>query len=377
MQSSGNKVFNILHVVSRLPIGGVENMLLRVIKGYDKKRFTVSVCCIKEGGEIADELKRLGYKVEILNKMKSHGFNWSAVFAIYYLIKRKKIHILRTHQYHANLYGRIAGLLARVPVIIPSFHNLYESPNNPKFHRRIFNYILSFFSDVLVAVSNTVASDIIRFDWVNPEKIKIIYNGIESEEFNITLSKEEARKALELPLNCTIIGTVGRLTEQKGHRYLIEATLKLGDTCVVIAGDGPLTEELKNLTKRFRVNSVFLGRLSYKKIPLFLRSIDIFCFPSLWEGLPSALIEAMATGLPVVATDIRPLREVVGDAGILVPPRDREALTKTMKMLIDTPSLRDTLSKKAKERARIFIIENTVKAYAELFEKILRKKKLL
>lgn len=377
MQSSDNKVFNILHVVSRLPVGGVENMLLRVIEGYDKKRFNVSVCCIKEGGEIADELKRSGYKVEILNKMKGHGFDWGAVMALYNCIKRKNIHILRTHQYHANLYGRIAGLLARVPVIIPSFHNLYESPNKPKIHRRLFNYFLGFFSDVLVAVSNTVASDIIRFDWVNPEKIKIIYNGIVSEEFNITLSKEEARKALELPLNCPIIGTVGRLTAQKGHRYLIEAISGLSNTCIAIAGDGPLFKELKELAKQHKVNHIFMGQLNPEKTPLFLRALDIFCFPSLWEGFGTALIEAMATGLPVVATDIPPLREVVVDAGILVPPRDAEVLAKTIKMLIDTPSLKDTLGKKARERANIFTIKNTVKAYENLFEEMLRKKKLL
>jgi hypothetical protein len=161
---------NILHVISRLPVGGVENMLLKVVKGYDRSRFNPVVCCIKEGGEIADELIKAGIKVYILHRMKGHGFDWKAIRDIYRVIKKENIHILRTHQYHANLYGRIAGILAGVPVIIPSFYSLYISSDKPKIHRRIANYILSFFSDALVAVSNTVAHDIRKYDKVHSEK---------------------------------------------------------------------------------------------------------------------------------------------------------------------------------------------------------------
>lgn len=377
MQLTGVKKFNVLHVVSRLPIGGVENMLLREVQGYNKERFNASVCCIKEGGKIADELERSGYKVEVLSKMKGHGFDWSVIRALYRIIKRDNIQILRTHQYHANLYGRFAGILANVPVIIPTFHNLYRSPNKPKLHRRFLNYLLSFFSDVLVPVSGSVASDMIKFDWANRKKVRTIYNGIVIEDYNIALSKQKARRILNLPPNCTIIGTVGRLTAQKGHRHLIEAASKLRDNCFVIAGDGHLMEELKNLSSYFKVNCIFMGSISPENIPLFLRSLDIFCFPSLWEGLPVALIEALAAGLPIVASDILPHIEVLGNAGIFSASGNIESLRAAIKALIDNPPLMEDLGKKAKERAKIFSMENTIKAYEELFENILRKKELV
>ena len=377
MEKSGDKTFNVLHVVSKLPIGGVENMLLNEVKGYDDSRFNVSVCCIKEGGKIADELKKLGFNVEILYKMKGHGFDFGAVKSIYNLIKRKNIHILRTHQYHANLYGRIAGILAGVPVIIPIFQNVYESPNKPKFHRRVFNHILALFSDSLIAVSNAVASDIIRFDWVSPKKIKLIYNNVVLENFNTHFSKQEARKIFNLPLNDTLIGTVGRLTKQKGHRYLIEAASKLGDGRIVIAGDGPLSKELKELADKYKVNCIFMGLVNPDRISLFLKALDIYCFPSLWEGLGIALAEALAAGLPVVASDILPHKELVHDAGILVPSEDTDRIVKALKILIDNPALRDTLGKKSRERAKAFSIDNTVKAYDDIFKEILRKKRLL
>jgi len=377
MQLSQDKKFNILHVITILPIGGVENMLLKVVKGYNKNLFNVSICCIKEGGQIADKLEKSGFNVEILYKMKGHGFDFGAVKSIYNLIKRKNIHILRTHQYHANLYGRIAGVLAGIPVIIPSFHNLYESPNKPKLHRRLLNYLLSFFSDALIGVSNSVASDMISYDRVNPKKIKVIYNGIVIEKYDSTFSKEKTRTSFGLPLDCTIIGTVGRLTTQKGHRYLIEAVSGLSGVCIAIAGDGPLLKELKELADKHKVYCIFMGSLSPKRIPIFLRAIDIFCFPSLWEGFATALAEAMAAELPVIASDISPLKEVMGDVGIFIPPGDTERLAKALKMLIDNNSLRDTLGKKAKKRAGIFSIDNTIKACENLFQETLRKKKLL
>ena len=371
------KKFNILHVISRLPVGGVENMLFKVVTTYDKERFCPVICCIKDGGEVADKLKKSGYKVEILDRMKGHGFDIGAVKGIYDIIKRENIHILRTHQYHSNLYGRLAGIIAGVPAILPSFHNLYRSPDKPKFQRRIFNYILSFFSDKLIAVSNAVASDVVRYDWVDPVKTEIIYNGIEIEKFNIDLSKEEARKIFNMPVNPRIIGSVGRLTEQKGHRYLIEAAANAENVEIVIAGDGPLRKELESLTERLRVKCIFTGALDHKKIPVFLKSLDMFCFPSLWEGLPSALIEAMAAGLSVIATDIPPHKEVLGDTGVVVPAGDAGALTKAVNMLIDDPSLMLTVVQKEKERVKMFSIDNTTRTYERLFEDILKKKRLL
>ncbi len=346
-------------------------MLLKVVKDYDKNLFNTSVCCLKEGGVVADELMKSGINVKILNRMRRHGFDIRSVIELYNHIKENNVHILRTHQYHANLYGRIAGLLAGIPVIIPSFHNLYESPNKPKSHRRLFNYLLAYSSDSLIAVSNTVASDISRFDWIDPKKIKTIYNGIAIHEFNAGLSTQDAKKALNLPDGLTIVGSVGRLTEQKGHRYLIEAASKLDNIFVVFVGGGPLLKELKELAQHYKIKCIFTDYVDPEK------AFDIFCFPSLWEGFATSLAEAMAAGLPVVISDIAPHREVVDDAGIFIPPRDTGRLAESLKMLIDNLHLRETLGKKAKERAQIFSIESTIKAYEDLFKEILEEKKLL
>lgn len=377
-QKPGKKQFNILHVVSKLPLGGVENMLLKVVKNYDKNRFNVIVCCIREGGEIADLLKNMGYRVEILNRMKGQGFDIGAVAAIYRLIKKENIHILRTHQYHANLYGRLAGIFAGVPVIIPSFHSRYKSPREPKLHRRFINLFLSFFSDALVAVSPAVSSDILQYDKVNPSKIRVIYNGISLRDFNPAISKASCRKELGMPENGIIIGAVGRLKEEKGHHLLIKAASEIKkDVYVAIAGDGPLMDMLKETAEKLGVKCLFMGMVPPEKIPVFLKSLDIFCFPSLWEGFPSALIEAMAAGLPVVASDLPSNIEIAGEVGMIFPSGDKKKLAYSLKTLLLNDSVMHEMGERASDKVKIFTIENTVEKYQNLFEEILKKKGML
>ena len=370
-----NRPFHIMHVLTRLPVGGVENMLLKVVQRYDTRRFRVSICCIQEGGEIAEELRGLGYPVVVLNRMQGRGFDWGAVRAVYQCMKREHVDILRTHQYHANLYGRIAGMMARVPVIVPSFHNLYCSPSRPKAHRRILNFLLSFFSDRIVAVSHAVAADVIAYDHVAPDKLAVIHNGVMAEQFGADISREEARQRLGIPADGFLIGNAGRLSGQKGQRYLIEAAAGLHAT-VVFAGDGPLRNELEERAQTHGTGCRFLGMLRPEQMPLFMKSLDLFCFPSLWEGMPSALAEAITAGLPVVASDIPPNREVLGSAGVLVPAGDSIRLRQVLQDVMGNGELMAALRQKALKQAAQFSFEHTVRAYEDLFMQIMKEKGL-
>ncbi len=369
-----SNVINVLHVVTILNVGGVEKTVYEEITGYDKKRFRGSVCCIKEGGEVAEALIRRGTDVEILHKMKGHGFDWGVIKELYRLIRKHNIHVLRTHQYHPNLYGRIAGFFAKVPVIIPTFHTPYVSPGKPKFHRRIINYVLGFASDALVPVSAAVATDLKKYDGTDPGKIRVITNGIKAGDFDVQMSKQEAREIYGLPSECTIIGCVARLTEEKGHRYLIEAVSGIEGVCIAFAGKGPLMDDLRDAAGRANVNCFFTGELDYERIPGFLKSLDIYCSPSLWEGFGIALIEAMAAGLPVIASDLPSHREISGNACMLFTAGNSAELRKFLSMLLNDSSLKSALIEKAKERVPLFSLEKTVQSYQELIEGILKRK---
>jgi glycosyltransferase involved in cell wall biosynthesis len=373
-----SKPLRLLHIVKNLPTGGIQLHLLELLRRYDRKRFLPLVCSIKGKGQIGMEMENIGIEVICLNRPKE-GFDWFAIMELYRLIKKRDIKIVRTHSYKPNIHGAIAARMANVPCIVASVHNVYEKKRERKFGRRIVNRCLSKYIDKTVAVSNAVKNDILKYDGIDKDKVKVIYNGIDIDRFN-SFDGSLAREKLGIPPGTPVIGTVGRLHPQKGQKYLLEAVSILKNEFpglrLLFAGDGILKNELETYAKTLGIkeNVLFLGVRS--DIPELLSAMDVFVFPSLWEGLGNALIEAMAAGKPVVASDIAPVREIINSkaAGILVPPEGSKALSKAIKLLLQDRALREIMGKAARERANLFSINSAVEAYGRLFEEILLRK---
>jgi glycosyltransferase involved in cell wall biosynthesis len=200
--------------------------------------------------------------------------------------------------------------------------------------RQIINRILARKTSKIVAVSHIVKSLLMERDHIDPSKINVIYNGIDTDRFQSYLTKEEARDKLGLPAESLVIGTVGRLEKPKGQLHLIRAFGKVSeqnpDTKLVIVGTGSLESSLKSDVSRQRIDDsvIFLGLR--RDIPDILRAFDIFVMPSLSEGFPMALLEAMSLALPVIVTPVGGIPELVTDErnGIFVPPADESALAK-------------------------------------------------
>jgi glycosyltransferase involved in cell wall biosynthesis len=368
---------NILHVISKLPVGGVENQLFMILGNYDRGKLCPLVCSLSDKGEIGKEIEDSGIEVIPLDKLK-HGFDWTIVKDIYNLIKTRNVKIVRTHQYHANLYGRLAAWLAKVPCIIASVHNVYTIDR--KIHRRIINKFLARYSDKVVAVSGTVKRDVLTYDGLAEDKVSVIYNGIDSDSF-LNLNGSLIRSNLGISSETPVVGTVGRLTVQKGQKYLIDAVSTLRENfpqiVLLIVGDGPLRGEIEKYIKTLGLegNVILLG--TRRDIPQLLSAMDIFVLPSLWEGLGTAVIEAMAAGKPIIATDIPPLREIINSekVGILVPVKDSNAFASSIELLLHNRTLAENLGKSAKERALShFTIDITVHKYTNLFKDILKSK---
>jgi len=367
----------VLHVISKLPIGGVENLLLMVLRNCNKAKFFPMVCSLSDRGEIGKEIEDLGFEVVCLNKLK-HRIDWTIVKDIYRCIRKNDIQVVFSYQYHANLYGRIAAHLARVPCIIASVHNVYTI--DKKIHRRIINKYLSGWTDKIVAVSKAVKDDVLKYDLVPDEKVEIIYNGVDLSKF-LDTNGDAVKQEFTIAPGVPVIGTVGRLTLQKGQRYLLEAISllrkKFPDLVLLVVGDGPLKNELKDYAKSLGIqkSAIFTG--SRRDVPSLLAAMDLFVLPSLWEGLSISLIESMAAGKPVITTDIPPIREVVNTdkVGILVPPQDSRTLAEAIEILLKNKGMAERLGKAARERVfSTFNIETTIRRYTDIFEDILRNK---
>lgn len=367
---------NVLHLMTRLPVGGVENLLLNIIKNHDKRRFTPIVCSLSDKGVIGKDIEALGTEVICLNKL-SRRFDYSIVNDLRGIIKARDVKILHTAQYHANLYGRLAARKTDVPCVVSSMHSVYT--RDRKLNRRIVNHLLSRYCDKIVAVSGAVKDDILKYDRVAGSKVEVIHNGIDLDRFTSS-GPGAAKKEFGIPMEAPVIGTVGRLVREKGHKYLIEAlsivVKEIPETRLMLVGDGPLRADLESLARASGVheNVIFTG--TRQDVPNLLASMDVFAFASLWEGFGNALLEAMAAGKPVVISDLPSFKEITGTEkiGFTAPAGDSAALAGHLLKLLADPGLSKKFGRNARKRAGLFSIQTAVNAYEKLYREVLAGK---
>jgi glycosyltransferase involved in cell wall biosynthesis len=370
----------ILYVFAALPVGGAEQVLVIELQGLDKTRFTPMVCVISEKGPVGEIIEKMGIPVMPLHRMKKNRFDHRIIREIKEIILREKISLVHTHLYDGGKYGRMAARMAGVPGIIHTVHNIYVK-RRTKYH--LINWALSFFTDRIIAVSGAVKESLIRYDRIKPEKVQVIYNGIDFQKFNDHVSSREVRSELGIKPEDFVIGVIARLEEQKGHRYLLEALAQKPELLVpfkiLIIGDGKLRPALEEESRKRGLSShvLFLG--TRKPISPMLKAMDLFLLPSLWEGFSMAILEALAAGVPVIATRVGGAEEVItsGEDGFLIPPGDVQSLAEA---LLDAFSHRDKyleMARKGKERVhQNFSKERHVDALQRLYWQILSEKGL-
>jgi glycosyltransferase involved in cell wall biosynthesis len=327
MTNSGR--IRILHLFVTLPVGGAENLLISILGRLNKDRYESVVCTLGEQGVLGKEVVALGVPLVELGLKCRNGNRSRLVHELTDLIRHERIDLVHTHLYHANFYGRLAARRAGVPCVI-SIHNTYT---RPKWHRRLANWWLARHTAAILAGSTEIRRDIIRFDRVPEQLIEVIPNSVDLSRSESSLSRADARTALNLNEADYILGTVGRLEEQKGHRFLIDALAYLRDKgldiVLLLVGEGREEPALRARAERLGLGEKALRFLGTRSdLGDLFRAMDLFVMPSLWEGLSLAMLSAMAAKLPVVATDVGGVGAVLGkdERGLVVPPGDAMVL---------------------------------------------------
>lgn len=370
----------VLHIYETLGVGGGEKLLLSMLRRIDRQHFDTIACCLAARGPLGSEVEALGGRAIALNRLKNKH-DWGVVFDLARLIRRERTDIVHVHLYNrASAYGRIAALLAKVPVIVATEHSLVT---NRSCRERIAFRLLARHTDRIIANSVATRDYSSSSQHVNPDKYAVIYNGVEPSDFDVHETKPELREALSFAGYGQLVISVGRLVEVKGHRHLLEAVplvLKQHPaTGFLIVGDGPLEQDLKDQAQRLGIgrNIIFLGARS--DVPKLLKAAELYVLSSLMEGFGLTIVEAMMSGLPVVATKVGGVPEIAdeGRASILVPPRDPQSLAAAISRLLTDDERRRQMGQVGRAHALAhFTARRYVSDVEELYLSLLTKKSI-
>ena len=368
----------VLHIVEDLKVGGLENVIASIVMGLDKTKYQIHVWCLARGGDVATELIGKGVVVKILGEPGYH--NPLRILYLARLIRREKFNIIHTHGYFASTFGRTAGIIARVPVIIAHVHSAYHEY---ALRNLLMENILSRFSDRIICVSRAVQRFVIETERVREDKTCLIYNAANISPSVLSLEAScHEREQLGIDKQDVVITIVASLTPNKGHRVLLDAfaqvVKKYPLTKLLVVGDGPLMGKLRASADHLGIASRVIFAGQRRDVPSLLQLSDISLLPSIMrEGLGIALIEAMAMKLPLIGTKVGGIPEVIEHNvnGLLVSPGNPQELATAMETLVQDGNMRERMGRRGKEiYEEKFTLPRLIGLVENLYDELLEKK---
>lgn len=352
-------------------IHGVSRLFSWWMPRYDADRYDVSLVALKNPDEASMALEAEGVRMTYLGKSKLRP---DILKSFVTLINYERPAVVHLHGWIAANFGRLAGWLTGVPTIV------HEHGVDPKFplSQRTADRLLAPITHTAVAVSQSVYKFMIANRSMPASRIRVIYNGAPLEEFRPVEPQVAAaeKERLGIPAASPVVGTVGRLDTQKGITHLLRAApMVLGalpHARFLIVGDGPKLDELKAEAASLGVADkvVFTGHRT--DVPVLQSLMDIQAFPSLWEGTPLTIFEAMAMERAIVSTDVDGLGEVLEDgrSALIVPPAQPEPLAYAIVRLLKDRDEASALASGAKEASRDYDISRTVRNLESLYDEM-------
>lgn len=365
--SPDGRPVKVVHVITRLNIGGTTKHVVMLARSLDRAGWTPVLVAGRVDefeGDMSDFAAAHEVQVVEIPTLRNRAgplADLASLIALYRLFRRERPDIVDLHLFKARLLGGLAARLARVPVVVETFHGTLFAEYYPpvvSWGLKVMERALARLMSVVIAVSSSVAEELVRLGVTPASKVSVIPVGLDLAPFLPSGRSGMLREELRVPEGTFLVGAVGRLVPIKGWRYFIDAAAcivrRIPHTWFVIVGDGPEAAALRRQVGNARLESEvrFLG---WRRDPEQLYpDLDVVALPSLNEGTPVSVIEAMASGRAVVATSVGGVPDVVEDGvtGVLVPPRDAQALAEAVIRLLENPSERCRFGAAARERIR-------------------------
>lgn len=369
--------------------GGIARAAMELAQNLDPERFAVEIVGLGCYGSRAE-----ADWMAAMNRRGIHAWTaaewdenrpYQSILAAYQTIRmkfrRRQVDIVHSHSEFSDIVA-IGLILQRViPAALRTIHYPFPVEWRKKPLRRAlltnFLYPILLKAEVSLNPSTQARLDSRLVARLLKRRSRLIYGAIDLERFReIDINPAEKKASLGIPPQAPVVGCVGRLVEQKGYSYLIEAAASvvraIPDAHFIFIGDGPLFAELQAQAEAGGLGEHIHLLGSRNDVEQLLRCMDVYAMASLWEGMPISVMESMAARVPVVTTDIPGSRELIQDGrtGILTPPRDPAALGREIIRLLNSVSLREALAAQAAERIQDFSFQKSAEIYAGLYQEI-------
>ena len=379
------KKIKILHIAAT-STGGVGLNILLLSRYLNKDQFNICVA-MALGAPLDEEFAKEGVKIYPIRMSRKPNrlINLLGLYQLWRLIGVEKFDIVHTHTSVGGFLGRIAAKARGVPVVLWSIHGwAFNYPMgciSKKFWRAI-ERLLDFFTDHYVAVSRNMMDVGIQGSITVPEKVSVIYHGIETDKYDTSGNQNNLRIELGIGENIAVVGNIGRFEPQKAVDDFLKAARIVKDNVpnvrFLVVGDGPLRNDMERLSMQLGIKDVVLFTGWQKNLKEYIGIMDIICIPSLWEALPFQLLEAMAMEKPIVATSVGGIPEVVDDGktGILVPPSKPEIMAHAIINLIVNKRTAEEMGKAGRQRIQqLFSVGKMIMHYEKLYLTLLKGNK--
>lgn len=365
------KTPKVLHVVLTMNVGGAEKLVFDMVRHPSFADCRPVICCLDAVGELGAKLRAEGYSVYLKNRR--NGVDLSVIPWLREIIVREQANVVHAHQYTPLFYATPAAFLAgRVKMVYTEHGRFY--PDRKSWKRSLFNPLLALGVDYLISISESTKQAMVEYDNLPLRRIQVIHNGVDLSRMNPPIDLAAKRRELGLSQRCRVIGTAARLDRVKNIPLMLRAfrlvSESMQDAVLMVAGEGPEGEALKQLTVQLGIAEKvkFLG-LRFD-MPQIYPLMEVFLLTSLSEGISVTLLEAMASGVPAVVTDVGGNREVVlqGETGFLVKPGDEAAVAERTVGLLTDHQQQQEMGAKARERAETrFTFERMLQHYRKVY----------
>ena len=362
MHRRESKKYHILFTTSfGTMMGGGQWSLYYLIKYLNKDIFQPFVLCPGEG-ELSEKMRGAGAEVIYLDVGRIRYLNPFVIARLISIIRKKQIELIHTDSSTETFYAGIAARMMRIPLI---------------WHIRVserewfLDWLLSKLCRRLILVANAIRP---RFKWLeNSEKVVVVYNGVDLEDFDNVPATSSIREEFNIPKETILLGCIGRIERRKGQEHLISAMGQINNARVILVGrgEGEHLKGLQGLSEKLKVSDRVIIAGYRDDIPSLLKEIDILVFPTITEGFSRIILEAMAATKPVIATDVGGNPEAVVDAttGYIVPAGVVPALAAKINELIANVKRRKKMGRAGRERVEEFF---TVQRYVEGVQNVYR-----